>query len=66
MNKQLYIKGSNGFVKKISRFRDGSLSDTIEVEQRKRWYSLPWDAEVCEFDPNTLTITTLVPANTLR
>jgi hypothetical protein len=66
MTKQLYIKGSNGFVKKISQYRPGVLSDTIEVEQRKRWYSLPWDAEVCEFDPNTLTITTLVSANPLR
>ena len=66
MNKQLYIKGSNGFVKKISRFRDGTLSNTIEIERRGKWYSLPWDAEVCEFDPNTLTITTLVPIGPLR
>jgi|APCry1669190327_1035288.scaffolds.fasta_scaffold15673_6 hypothetical protein len=66
MNKQLYIKHSNGFVKKISQYRPGPLSDTIEVEQRKRWYSLPWDAEVYEFDPNTLTITTLVPVGPLR
>jgi hypothetical protein len=51
MNKQLYIKGPNGFVKKINQYRPGSLSDTFDVEQRKRWYSLPWDAEICEFDP---------------
>ena len=66
MNKQLYIKGSNGFVKKISRFQDGALPKTIDIERRGKWYLLPWDAEVCEFDPNTLIITTLVPTGSSR
>jgi hypothetical protein len=66
MNKQLYIKGPTGLVKKISQYRPGSLSKTVDVERWKKWYSLPWDHEVCEFDPNTLTITTLVPIGPLR
>ena len=66
MNKQLYMKEPNGLAKKINGYRPGPMSQTIEVERWKRWYLLPWDAEVYEFDPNALTITTLVPKGPLR
>ena len=67
MNKQLYMKDPlTGFVQKISQHRPGPMSQTVEIERRKKWYLLPWDVEIYEFDPNTLTTTCVVPVGPLR
>ena len=64
MNKQLYLKHPNGYVEKISSYKPGGFS--FIIEHRKKWYTISWESEIYEFDPNTLTITTLVPFGPLR
>lgn len=60
MKKQLYIRGQVHDAKKIQEYK---LTDMPEVKMRGRWYSvpLPLDAEIVEFDPKTLTLTTILP-----
>lgn len=58
MNKQLYIRGQVHDAKTIQEYK---LTDMPEVKMRGRWYSVPLDAEIVEFDPKTLTLTTILP-----
>ena len=68
MKKQLYARGSTGYVKKIQEFQDhnqttlkGPLGNFPQIKLRGRWYVFPSDAEIIEFDPDTLTMTRLYP-----
>lgn len=65
MKEQLYLRSSTGVVFKINQYRPGPLPETIEVEHRKRWYSMPWDVAIYKFDPNTLTVTCIEPAKSV-
>ena len=58
MNRQLYIRGQGYDAKKIQEYK---LTDMPEIKMRGRWYSVPLDAEIVEFDPKTLTLTTILP-----
>ena len=61
MKKQLYSRGQGYDAKKIQDYILDNGNGIPEIKRNGRWYSLPLKAEIIEFDPKTLTLTTVLP-----